>query len=70
MKKILNEEEAAAAAGGARRHEYICDYTVQWGDTLSGIAANFGTTVSILMTYNDIPDPNKIYVNQVIGIYR
>ena len=43
-------------------------YTVQAGDTLSGIAAKFGTTVANLVTLNNISDPNLIYVGQVLYV--
>lgn len=43
-------------------------YVVKKGDTLSGIAKNYGTTYRILAKYNEIADPNKIYVGQVIKI--
>lgn len=43
-------------------------YIVQSGDSLSGIAARFGTTVSYLMALNpSITDPNVIYIGQVIA---
>lgn len=44
-------------------------YTVRAGDTLSGIAARFGTTVQELMRINGIQNANRIYVGQVIKIY-
>lgn len=43
-------------------------YTVQRGDTLSGIAKHFDTTVSALVKLNSIANPNKIYVNQKIRV--
>lgn len=43
-------------------------YTVQSGDTLSGIAAKFGTTYQSLASINRITDPNTIYVGQVLKI--
>lgn len=43
-------------------------YVVQAGDTLSGIAAKFGTTVANLVSLNNISDPNLIYVGQVLII--
>ena len=43
-------------------------YTVKSGDTLSGIAAKYGTTVARLQTKNGIKDANKIYVGQVIKL--
>ncbi|MBB1085471.1 LysM peptidoglycan-binding domain-containing protein [Limosilactobacillus fastidiosus] len=39
-------------------------YTVQFGDTLSGIANRFSTTVNHLASLNDINNPNRIYVGQ------
>lgn len=41
-------------------------YTVQPGDTLSGIAAMWGTTVSAVAVANGIANPNLIYVHQVL----
>jgi len=43
-------------------------YTVKTGDTLSSIAAKFGLSVQALETANNITDPNKIYVGQVLHI--
>ena len=44
-------------------------YVVQAGNTLSGIAARFGTTVQALAQLNNITNPNLIYVGQVLKIY-
>ena len=43
-------------------------YTVVWGDTLSGIARRYGTTVSYLAKLNNIRNVNLIYVGQVLKI--
>lgn len=43
-------------------------YTVQPGDTLSGIAARFGTTYQRLAEVNGIANPNLIYPGQVLII--
>lgn len=43
-------------------------YTVKAGDTLSGIAAKYGTTYQELAKYNGIENPNLIYPGQVIRI--
>ena len=43
-------------------------YTVVWGDTLSQIAARYGTTYQQLASYNGIANPNLIYVGQKIKI--
>ena len=41
-------------------------YTIQYGDTLSGIAARFGTTVAVLCQLNNISNPNLIYAGTVL----
>ena len=41
---------------------------MQKGDTLSKIAAKYGTTYQKLASYNGIADPNKISVGQKIKI--
>ena len=43
-------------------------YTVQSGDTLSGIAAKYGTTYQKLAQINGIQNPNLIYPGQVIKL--
>lgn len=43
-------------------------YTVQPGDTLSGIAAQFGTSWQRLAEINNIANPDLIYPNQVLVI--
>ena len=43
-------------------------YTVKSGDTLSGIAAKFGTTVDSLVKKNGIKNKNLIYPGQVLKI--
>lgn len=40
---------------------------VEYGDTLSGIAAQFGTTVERLVSANEISNPNLIYAGQVLN---
>ncbi len=43
-------------------------YKVKKGDTLSGIAAEFGTTVKVLAALNNIEDPSKLRVGQIIKL--
>ena len=43
-------------------------YTIKSGDTLSGIAAKYGTTVSQLQTWNGITNPNLIYAGNKIRV--
>ena len=50
------------------KEEKVKTYTVKKGDTLSKIANAYGTTVSALVKKNNIADPNKIYVGQVIKL--
>lgn len=51
---------APAAPGGS--------YTVVSGDTLSGIAAKYGTSWQTLQSLNGLADPNKIYPGQVLKV--
>jgi rare lipoprotein A len=41
-------------------------YVAQSGDTLSGVAAQLGTTVEDLAATNGIPDPDLIYAGQTL----
>ena len=43
-------------------------YTVRSGDTLSGIAAKYGTTYQKIAQMNGIANPNKIYVGQKLRV--
>jgi LysM repeat protein len=43
-------------------------YTVQWGDTLSGIAARYRVSVYAIMQANNIPNPNYIYAGMILYI--
>lgn len=43
-------------------------YTVRYGDSLSAIAARFGTTVSALQSANNIRNANLIYPGQVLRV--
>jgi len=45
-------------------------YTVRAGDTLSGIAARFGTTAERLAEANSLADPDHLEVGQVLRIAR
>lgn len=47
-----------AASGGS--------YVVQGGDTLTGIAAELGTSVDSLMAANGLTDPNVVYAGQTL----
>jgi len=46
----------------------VITYTVQAGDTLGKIAAEFGVTVEEIIEANDIEDPSLINVGQVLVI--
>jgi murein DD-endopeptidase MepM/ murein hydrolase activator NlpD len=46
----------------------LASYTIARGDTLSAIAARFGTTVSALAAANGIANPNNIYAGHTLTI--
>lgn len=43
-------------------------YTIKSGDTLGKLAKKYGTTVAQLVAWNNIANPNKIYVGQKIRV--
>lgn len=59
-------DEVMAVVNGSTSSTTV--YTVKSGDTLSGIAAKYGTTYQKLAEINGISNPNKIYVGQKITI--
>lgn len=67
---LLSGQDAPAAvptlASASALASAAQTYTVQRGDTLSEIAARFGTTVSELVRLNNIADRDRIYVGQVL----
>lgn len=56
----------AAASGSSGGSETV--YVVVKGDTLSGIAAKYGTTYQELASYNGIKNPNLIFPGQEVKI--
>lgn len=44
------------------------NYVVKKGDTLTKIANKYNTTYQKLASYNNLKDPNKIYIGQIIKI--
>ena len=59
-----NNGDNSSYNSGSSRVSNTGYYTVQSGDTLSGIANRFSTTVNHLASLNDISNPNRIYVGQ------
>ena len=77
---ILTDDEMDDVAGGAGNWQqyakgsyvnygqYIV-YTVVGGDYLPGIAIRFGVTVQQICQWNNIKNPDLIYINQKLTIY-
>jgi len=55
-----DSSSSAAAASGT--------HVVTAGDTLSGIAARFGTSLARLVAANELSNPDRIYVGQTISL--
>ena len=61
IQNIVNQK----LGGGASQAVY---YSVQEGDTLSGIAAAYGTTVQNIVNLNGISNPDFIMVGQRLRV--
>jgi lysozyme len=61
-------KEAGGKAAANNQAVAATTYTVKSGDTLGGIAARYGVSANELAEVNQIADPNKIYVGQVLTI--
>ena len=59
MAEKINDIELEEVSGGVYTGS-VFRYTIQPGDTLSGIALRYGTTVSTLVAINNISNPNYI----------
>jgi LysM repeat protein len=61
---LVSIQPALADAPGGGQYVHL----VQWGETLSGIAARYGTTVSAIVGANHIANANRIYAGQRLVI--
>jgi LysM repeat protein len=59
---------AASPTAGTEPSTSGATYKVKSGDTLSAIAARFGTTVRVLVDLNGISDPSRIRIGQVLKL--
>ncbi len=79
---ILTDDEMDEVEGGYdpwqqyAKGSYVADvfgqyivYTVAGGDNLPGIATRFGVTVQQICQWNNIKNPDLIYINQKLTIY-
>lgn len=60
--EILSTNTTSVASG------FATTYTVRYGDTLSGIAAKYGTSYQALALLNGISNPNYLSVGQVLRV--
>ena len=66
MAEIINDNELNQVSGG-KYSGPVFRYTINWGDTLSGIAVKYHTTIAVLMELNpDIKNPDKIYAGKTM----
>ena len=62
----LDNLELSNVSGGVYSGP-VFRYTINWGDTLSGIAVKYHTTIAVLMELNpDIKNPDKIYAGKTM----
>lgn len=58
---LLNDNSQIKQSGNPENYNHDATYIVQKGDTLSGIALKYKTTVNELVILNNIKNPNLIY---------
>lgn len=68
--RIPYSSSGSGSNGSSSSSSSYITYTIKSGDTLSGIAVKYLTTVSTLCSINGISNRNKINVGQVIKIPR
>ncbi|WP_166174788.1 septal ring lytic transglycosylase RlpA family protein [Rubrobacter tropicus] len=61
------EQTGAAYESGSEEQASGGSYVVQGGDTLTGIAAELGTSVDDLMAANGLTDPDYVYAGQTLA---
>lgn len=68
--KVSSNASTSSSTGSSANSTVTtaASYTVKSGDTLSAIAAKYGTTYQALASANSISNPNDIYVGQVIKV--
>lgn len=57
-------------ANSNNNNQNIINYKVQRGDTLSEITLKYNTTISSIVSLNNIQNPNLIYIGQVLKIMK
>ena len=66
---FLNDETYIEPTGNSENYNHDLEYTVQRGDTLSGLARKYGTTVNELVILNrQIQNPNLIFPGERIRV--
>lgn len=66
---LIYPGQVIKTCGGAKPAQHApVTYTVKPGDTLSGIAARYGTTYQAIAAKNGIANPNLIYPGQTLKI--
>ena len=65
---LIYQGQTLSGSGGQSVATQSRQYAVKSGDTLSSIAAHFGTTVQHLVSANGIANPNYIQVGQVLNL--
>lgn len=65
-KWTANTTESIVVEIKRQEKEEVKEYVVQWGDTLNRISKATGTSVADLVRFNNIKQPNKIFVGDLL----
>jgi hypothetical protein len=67
---VASAAPAPSPAASDSASSHCCWYEVQWGDTLSKIAARYGVSTWTLVEMNDIEHVNHIWAGQWLRVPR
>jgi LysM repeat protein len=64
----IRVRSAQGSAGGPAPRKRLVLHRVVYGETLTGIAIRYRTTIDVLVARNRLADPSRIYAGQVLRI--
>jgi membrane-bound lytic murein transglycosylase D len=67
--KLLSEKQVAGTKPGSFSSENLVLHTIRAGETVTGIAKTYNVPAHLVVTWNDLPDVNRIRAGQQLALY-